>query len=102
MQYVNADGVKSRLRLLRTGIAQWSVLEPLMFLLYINGLPNVSSDNLFILFANDTTCLTAPAKLQNVCNCTGDWFSANKLALSVSKQNKCYFLSDNLFHLYYI
>ena len=42
MQYVNADGVKSRLQLLRTGIAQGSVLRPLMFLMYINDLPNVS------------------------------------------------------------
>ena len=85
MQYVNADGVNSRLRLLRTGIAQGSVLGPLMFLLYINDLTNVSPDDLFILFADDTTCLTASARLQHVCNCIGDWFSANKLEFSVSK-----------------
>ena len=72
MQYVNADGVKFRLRLLRTGIAQGSILAPLMFLLYINDLPNVSPDDLFILFADDTACLTAPARLQHVCNCIGD------------------------------
>ena len=85
MQYANAGGVKSRLRLLRTGIAQRSVLGPLMFLLYINDLPNVNPDDLFILFADDTTYLTVPARLQLVCNCVGGWFSANKLALSVSK-----------------
>ena len=71
MQYVNADCVKSRLRLLRTRIAQGSVLGPLMFLLYVNDLPNVSLDGLFILFANDTTCLNAPARLQHVRNCIG-------------------------------
>ena len=85
MQYVNADGAKSKLWLLRAGIAQESVLGPLMFLLYINDLPNVGSDDLFILFADETTCLIASARLQHVCTCIGDWFSAIKLALSVSK-----------------
>ena len=42
MQNVNADGVKPRLQLLRTGIAQGCILGPLMYLLYINDLPNVS------------------------------------------------------------
>ena len=91
MQYVNADGIKSRLRLLRTGIAQGSVFGPLMFLLYINDLPKVSLDDLFILFADDTTCLTAPARLQHVCKCIRNWFSANKLALSVSKTKQTLF-----------
>ena len=91
MQYVNADGVKYRLRLFRTKIAQGSVLGPLMFLLYINDLPNISPDYLFILFAGDTTCLTAPARLQHVCDCIRDWFSASKLALSVSKTKQMLF-----------
>ena len=91
MQCVNAEGIKSRLRLLRTGIAQRFVLGPLMFILYLNDLPNVSPDYLFILFADDTTCLTAPTRLQHVCNCIGDWFSANKLALSVFKTKQMLF-----------
>ena len=55
MQYVNADCVKSRLRLLQTGIAQGFVFRPLMFLVYINDLLNVSPDDLFLLLANDMT-----------------------------------------------
>ena len=97
MLYVNADSVKSRLRLLRTGIAQRFVLGPLMFLLYINDLPNISPDDLFILFADDTTCLTAPTRLQHVRISIKDWFSANKLALSVSKTKQMlYFLRQSV------
>ena len=91
MQYVNSDGVKSRLHILRTGITEGLVLGPLMFLPYIYDLPKVSPDDVFILFADDTTCLTAPARLQHVCNCIGDWFSAKKLALSVSKTKQMLF-----------
>ena len=96
MQYVNADGVKSRLRLLRTGMAQWSVLGPLMFLMYINDLPIISPDNIFILFADDVTCLTAPARLQHVCNCIGDCFSSNKLALGVTKTKQFFFFNQSV------
>ena len=97
MQYINDDGVKSRFRFLRTGIAQGSVLGPLMLLLYIKDLPNVSPDDLFLFFADDTTCLTAPARLQHVYTCIGDLRSANKLGLSISKTNKCYFFKTICF-----
>ena len=37
------------------------------------------------------TCLTAPTRLQHISNCIGDWFSANKLALSVAKTKQMLF-----------
>ena len=33
----------------------------------------------------------APARLQHVCNCIGDWFLASKLTLSVSKMKQMLF-----------
>jgi hypothetical protein len=95
MQYVVADGIYSSLRKLRTGIPQGSVLGPLLFLLYINDLPNVSPHNLFILFADDTTCLTKPSDLQSVCDSINYWFSSNKLAVNVVKTKHMLFSSKN-------
>ena len=96
MQYVEVQGHKSALRLLKTGVPQGSILGPLLFLLYINDLVNVSQDTRFILFADDTTCLVAPDKFQNVCNLVSHWFTLNKLCLNVNKTKYMLFSMRNV------
>ncbi len=96
MQYVECNGVKSRLRLLRTGVPQGSVLGPLLFLLYINDLPAVSRELLFVLFADDTTCITSPDKLQECCDLVGSWFLSNKLVLNIGKTKHMLFTLKNV------
>ena len=53
-QYVFLNGESSKVKDITCGVPQGSVLGPLLFLLYINDLPNISKSLNFYLFADDT------------------------------------------------
>ena len=54
VQFVNLNDVKSEYLPINCGVPQGSILEPLLFLLYINDISNISSIIDIILYADDT------------------------------------------------
>ena len=92
-QYVNCKQTKSDLKDIEYGVPQGSSLGPLLFLIYINDLPN-SVKCTPRLFADDT-CLIfeshCPFSLQNLINIElkklDTWCCSNKLTVNPFKSN---------------
>ena len=100
-QFVSINGVDSLMQQIKCGVPQGSVLGPLLFLLYINDLPN-ATEFLTLLFADDTTFQFSGANLDTLfekCNVELEkasiWFNANKLTLNVKKTKYMMFSEKN-------
>jgi hypothetical protein len=90
-QRVEIEGHLSDIEYIRISILQGSILGPILFLCFINDLPNCT-DLLSLLFADDTACLTSGPILNDVIRTANlelrklsQWFRANKMAVNVSK-----------------
>ena len=99
-QYVYYNGVSSNVLPITCGVPQGSVLGPLLFLIYINDLPNISSKLTFFLFADDTNIYYESKDLKELEKTVNQelkllslWLNINRLALNVSKTNFVIFRS---------
>ena len=100
-QYVSINGVPSGLKPISCGVPQGSVLGPLLFLLYINDLPNVSEKLKFFLFADDTNIYYESGDLHDLESVINQeikhlslWLKVNRLALNINKTNFLIFHSS--------
>jgi len=103
MQFVSIGNTNSDKKYIPMGVPQGSVLGPLLFLLYLNDLPNCSEILDFHLFADDTNLffsskslsnieITAKNELENV----HKWLCCNQLSLNIDKSN--YVMSFSMHH----
>ena len=93
-QLVNYCGCESNLKNIKCGVPQGSILGPLLFLLYINDLPQVSEYFMPILFADDTNLFATGYNLNDIVSEINKeianiyaWVKANKLSLNIDKTN---------------
>ena len=93
-QFVFHNGESSKLQSINCGVPQGSVLGPLLFLLYINDLPNVSNILQLYLFADDTNIYYEANSLENLeliinreLKKLHMWLIVNRLSLNIDKTN---------------
>ena len=99
-QFVSVNGHNSSLKKVSCGVPQGSVLGPLLFLIYINDLPNATKSLSFFLFADDTNIYfesddieKLTKKINNELVKVKKWLDCNKLSLNVNKTNFVMFYS---------
>ena len=105
-QKVVINGYESSTKTILLGVPQGSCLGPILFLLYINDLPNLFKtipDVSCLLYADDTTVLyrsdcihDVVAKINSCLTMFWDWLLFNKLTLNVTKTKYMIFTNRHL------
>ena len=98
-QYVHYKDQISTEKTITTGVPQGSILGPLLFIIYVNDIANITNKFHFLIYADDTTliepiCTFAHHDLDSKIlseaanielNRVVEWMSLNKLSLNVKK-----------------
>ena len=99
-QYVCYGNTKSELVSVTCGVPQGSVLGPLLFIMYVNDLPNVLKTCSVILFADDSSIYYTNDDIKLLYIAINEdlgrsveWFKANKLSINANKTNYLLFQS---------
>ena len=91
-QFVTIDGLDSDAKSIKHGVPQGSILGPLLFIIYINDLPNISELVKIVLYADDANIIITgknitevSQKLKEICNKLIEWVDVNGLRLNLKK-----------------
>ena len=91
-QYVSVNGSCSSVHNIKFGVPQGSILGPLLFIVYINDIPEISRFAKFILYADDANIILTDETVEGInrqlsilVNNLVEWVRSNGLALNLKK-----------------
>ena len=103
-QFVSSNGFKSQLMTIKCGVPQGSILGPLLFILYVNDICNVSNRFNLILYADDTSVCMSNTDIEvlqqqftSELHKLAHWLEVNKLVLNINKTNYVIFSNKRIF-----
>ena len=92
---------KTDLKYVTCGVPQGSIIGPLLFLVYVNDLPNASRYLDPVMFADDTNFFFNHKDIKYLFRVVNnelvnikDWFTSNKLSLNVEKTKYSFFKKE--------
>ena len=103
-QYISCNGNKcTTFGSITYGVPQGSILGPLLFLIYVNDLPNATNILDPIMFADDTNLFYSHHDIKTLFSTVneeleklGDWFTANRLSLNIKKTKYTFFHKNSV------
>ena len=91
-QYVSINGAESTSLTVEHGVPQGSILGPLLFIIYINDIPEISESAKFILYADDANIIItadtieqASEQIQKLTKNLVQWVNSNGLVFNLKK-----------------
>jgi hypothetical protein len=91
-QYTSANGINSEITKVNCGVRQGSVLGPMLFLPYVNDIPNALPGEKLKLFADDTNLFISIKSIIDLNHMANDlmhnlnsWLNDNKLHSGIEK-----------------
>ena len=91
-QFVSYDGIQSTTQSITCGVPQGSILGPLLFIIYVNDICNVSELLFTVLYADNTSVVIHGKDMASIITTLNQglyklstWLKANKLSLNTDK-----------------
>ena len=106
--YVTYNGSESNRQMMKCGVPRGSILDPLLFLIYINDLCTVCKNTIPVLFSDDTNLFSSgfdATGIQDGVNhdlaIITEWLNANKLSLNIKRDITCVLKQNTKLSLIY-
>lgn len=97
-QIIKINDLTSSMEEICQGVPQGSILGPLLFIIYVNDMPDQIKCGELCLYADDTTIVSIASTAEELQECSGEalrtaqqWYNANGLTLNNEKTQKLLF-----------